>query len=67
MLILGSYLQLYYYVFLTILQIGFSVDLVCEDYTFGWRIALGLEGLLGAVFALGMCSFPETPRYKHGS
>ncbi len=45
------------------LQVGFVVSLPCERYDFGWRIALGLESVFAAILLIGMCFFPETPRY----
>ena len=30
---------------------------------FGWRIVLGVQPVVGAVFAIGMVFLPETPRW----
>ena len=44
-------------------QVGFVVNLVCQQFIFGWRISLSLEILIGAILAFGMIFLPETPRY----
>ena len=31
--------------------------------SFGWRISLGVQPLIGAVLAIGMVFLPETPRW----
>jgi hypothetical protein len=46
-------------------QAGFVVNLVCIQFTFGWRISLSVQTAIGCILACGMIFFPETPRYMH--
>lgn len=43
-------------------QVSFVVDLVCERFRVGWRVALGIQCLLGIILIIGMLFLPETPR-----
>ena len=45
-------------------QISFLVDLVCERFLVGWRVALALQSVFGSILLVGMIFLPETPRYR---
>lgn len=49
---------------LVFLQVSFLVNLACKVVLFGWRISLGIQGVLGLILVLGMMLLPETPRYR---
>ena len=45
------------------MQVSFLVNLGCKVVFVGWRISLGLQGVLGVILIVGMLFLPETPRY----
>ena len=48
---------------LLILQSGVVINIIIERYSFGWRVSVAIEILIGLVLALGALFLYETPRY----
>ena len=51
---------------LILIQAGIVINVIVERYTFGWRVSVSLQILIGLVLALGSLFLYETPRYKIG-
>ena len=39
------------------------INIIVERYSFGWRVSVSLQILIGLVLALGALFLYETPRY----
>ena len=44
------------------MQLGNVLNFCLKDFSFGWRICIGVEVAVGALLALGMLFFPRSPR-----
>ena len=44
------------------IQAGIAVNAITDHYSFGWRLSLSIQILIGTVLALGGLFIPETPR-----
>ena len=47
----------------TLVQAGIVTSIIVERYTFGWRVSVSVEILLGLVLALCALFLYETPRF----
>ena len=46
-----------------IIQAGIVISIIVERYTFGWRVAISIEILIGLVLTLCALFLHETPRF----
>lgn len=47
------------------MQLGSLINLIVNDFIFGWRISIGVQFMLGLILALGMLFFPRSPRLQN--
>ncbi len=44
------------------MQLGNVFNFILKEYSFGWRISIGVEPVVGGFLALGMFLLPRSPR-----
>lgn len=47
------------------MQLGNVFNYILKEYSFGWRVSIGVEAVVGGFLALGMFLLPRSPR-SHG-